>query len=90
MGELLIPNAYHHIGPAGHAGMHGTVPQKQTKSRVMGIGRHAPDSVTRINILQVYFHSLLAEVILNMIAEENADIAGPNIPWGVLFEGSFH
>ena len=79
MGELMIPNAYHHIGPAGHAGMHGTVPQQQTKSRVMGISRHAPDSVTRINILQVYFNSLLVEVIRNMIAEENAYIAGSNI-----------
>ena len=77
MGELAVPIAHHHVGPAGHAGMHRAMAQKEAENRIMGIGRPAPDRVAGINIFQgngnVFFLKIPGNVIFQVTLLDGHD-----------------
>lgn len=50
MNERVMPGA-DDVGPSAHPGMDGIVTQEQTKSRIMGICRLAPNDVARVYVL---------------------------------------
>ncbi len=48
----LRPETDHHVGPSCHTGMNGILSQEETEGGIIGIRRHAPYGVTRIDVLQ--------------------------------------
>ena len=62
------------VRPA-HPGMHGAVPQEQAEGRIVGVGRHAPDRVARVDVLEADLDAAPLEVLLDRVPQEDADVA---------------
>ncbi len=62
-------------GQAILAGMDGALAEGETERRVTGIGRHAPDDVTGIDVFEVDLHGVFLEIVPDGITQINADVS---------------
>ena len=51
--EPAVPAADDHLGPAAHRGVDGVVGQADAVDAVIRVGRHAPDRVAGVDVLEV-------------------------------------
>src|SRR5512143_3519827 len=83
MGELVVPEAYCHAGPASHAGVYGIMAHQQAQGGVVRVRGLTPDNVTGVYVLEVDLHAGLLEMLLDAVTEKGPDIAVLDIARGV-------
>ena len=71
------------FGPAAHAGMHGVLAQQQAEGRVVGVGRLAADDVAGVDVLEVALRPATAEMPLDGVTQEDADVAELGVARGI-------
>ena len=75
MGELVVPEADHHVRPPAHPRMHGTLAEEKAEGRIAWIGRHTPDHVTGVDVFEVDLHGVFLEIVPDGITQINADVS---------------
>ena len=84
------PVAHHHVGSPRHARVDRVLAEEQTERRVVSIGRHAPDGVAGIDVLEVQLLLETLEMCVDVIAKEQTDVAEADVARSVPFLRSLH
>ena len=83
MGELMVPEADDHAGPARHAGVYGIMPHQQAEGRVMRVRLLTPDHITGVYVLKVDLHADPFEMFFHAVTEKDPYISVLDIARGV-------
>ncbi len=83
MDENIVPEADQHIGLAGHGRMHGMAGELVAEQAVAGVGGRAADDVAGVDVADLDGNPFGGEISRNALAQENADILGPDVARGV-------
>ena len=79
MGELILPVADQHVGPACHSRMDRVVPQQETEYGIVRTRRHAADRIAGVDVLKIDLCAELFEMDVDLVTQEVPDVPQANV-----------
>jgi hypothetical protein len=77
--ESPAPPADDHLGATGHRGVHRGLREPHTVDAVVGVGRHTPNGIARVDEPDADFDPGRGEVLGESPSQQRADIAQPGV-----------